>query len=44
MIVTDIIKFRDSIGNHIFFDYDIKNFGTHGLKGFDEDIQIYLLR
>ena len=25
-------------------DYDIENFGTHGLKGFDEDIQIYLLR
>ena len=33
MIVTDIIKFRDSIGNHIFFDYDIKNLNWFNIGG-----------
>ena len=33
MIVSDIIKFRDSIGNHIFFDYDIKNLNWFNIGG-----------
>ena len=33
MIVTDIIKFRDSIGDHIFFDYDIKNLNWFNIGG-----------
>ncbi len=33
MIVSDILKFRDNIGNHIFFDYDIKNLNWFNIGG-----------